>query len=197
MNEHASVQSAAVVAYADPRWRELRDLVETLSLKRGDFVLSSGRKSNYLFQLRQTTMHPRGAQLIGDIIADYMRRVSISCVGGLELGAVPVVCAVAVMSAVKEHPVRAFFARKQAKEHGARELLDGHVEDGEEVLIVDDVATTGGSVLKTIANMKLERPACYARKALVVIDREEGAAESLATQGIELVSIFKRRDFPV
>jgi orotate phosphoribosyltransferase len=201
MNNRAAAQAPtggdSVLDRNDPRWGKLRDLIERLSLKRGEFILSSGRASNYLFQLRQTTMHPEGARLIGDIIADYMKRWSISCVGGLEMGAVPIVSSVAVMSAVKGAPVDAFFVRKQAKEHGARELIDGHVTDGGEVLIVDDVATSGGSILKAIVNMKTLYPACYVRKGLVVVDREEGAAEALAKDGVELVSIFKRKDFNI
>ncbi len=192
-----AAQAASVVDRADPRWLRLRDLILEHSLKRGDFTLSSGRKSAYIFQLRQTTMLPEGAKLIGDIIVDYMNAVGLGCIGGPAVGAIPMVSAAAVMSFVKGTPVQAFFVRKAAKEHGALELIDGHVQDGAEVLIVDDVATSGGSVLKALDGMKTEHPSCFARKALVVIDREEGAAEALAQNGVALVSIFKRSDFGI
>lgn len=193
----AHTDATCVLDASDPRWRRLRALIEQHSLKRGDFTLASGRKSNYLFQLRQTTMHPEGARLIGDIIVDFMKRSSITCIGGLELGAVPVVSSAAVMSAVKGSPVDAFFVRKLAKEHGARELVDGHVDDAGNILIVDDVATSGGSILKAIENLKSVHPQCDVRTALVVVDREEGASENLAKAGVDLVSIFKRRDFSI
>ncbi len=189
------ISAGSVIGHDDPRWERLRTLIAHHSLKLGDFVLSSGRTSKYIFQLRQTTMLPEGAKILGDVIVDYMKANSISCVGGLAVGAIPLVSSISVMSFLKGAPVQAFFVRKEVKAHGARERIDGHVADGREVLIVDDVATSGGSILKTIEGMKTEYPACYVRKALVVIDRQEGAAESLAEQGIELVSIFKRTDF--
>lgn len=186
-----------VIEKNDPRWVRLHEIIESQSLKRGDFILSSGRRSKYLFQLRQTTMMPEGATLIGDIIVDYMNRVGLNCVGGLEMGAVPVVCAASVMSFVKGAPKNAFFVRKAAKEHGARERIDGYVRDGAEVLIVDDVATSGGSILKAIDGLKEENIHCAASKAFVIVDRQEGAFENLAKAGIELVSIFKREDFDI
>lgn len=187
----------AVLDPADPRWARLHRLIDTHSLLRGDFTLSSGRKSNYLFQLRQTTMLPEGAHLIADIVVDYMKAQSIAGVGGLAVGAVPMVAAIAAVSFAKGAPVEAFFVRKEAKGHGARERIDGYVPKGGEALIVDDVATTGGSILEAIAGMKDERPEARATRALVVIDREEGAAEKLAEKGVTLVSIFKRGDFTI
>lgn len=186
-----------VIDKSDPRWIRLHEIIETQSLKRGDFILSSGRSSKYLFQLRQTTMMPEGAMLIGDIIVDYMNKVGLSCVGGLEMGAVPVVSAVSVMSAVKGAPKNAFFVRKAAKEHGARERIDGYVRSGAQTLIVDDVATSGGSILKAIEGLKEENIHCQISKALVIVDRQEGASETLAKSGIELGSIFKKEDFDI
>jgi orotate phosphoribosyltransferase len=187
----------AVVAANDPRWSRLHRIIDTHSLQRGDFTLSSGRKSNYLFQLRQTTMLPEGAHLLGDVIVDFMAAHSLACVGGLAVGAIPLVSAVLVLSFAKSSPVDAFFVRKEAKSHGALERIDGYVRDGADVLIVDDVATSGGSILKAMEGMAAEHPSCRVAKALVVVDREEGAAEALAARGIELFSIFKRSDFEI
>jgi orotate phosphoribosyltransferase len=178
----------------DERWRRLRKLVSEHSLRTGDFKLSSGRRSPYLFQLRQTTMLPEGAALLGEVILEYMCQHSIECIGGLELGAVPLVSSVAVMSHIRASPISAFFVRKLAKEHGARERIDGHLRAGAEVLMVDDVATTGGSILNAIEGM--EGHGSYVRRAMVVVDREEGAAQNLARASIQLAAIFKRSDFP-
>ena len=136
-----------VLDHSDARWRRLQEIIRAYSLKRGEFVLASGRTSTYLFQLRQTTMLPEGAALIADIIVDYMKRHAIACIGGLELGAVPIVSAVAAVSHLKNYPVDAFFVRKAQKEHGARERVDGFLRADAEVLMIDDVATTGGSIL--------------------------------------------------
>ena len=178
----------------DERWRRLRKLVSERSLRMGDFKLSSGRRSSYLFQLRQTTMLPEGAALLGEVILEYMYQHSIECIGGLELGAVPLVSSVAVMSHIRALPIDAFFVRKAPKEHGARERIDGHLRAGAEVLMVDDVATTGGSILKAVEG--IEGYGAYVRRALAVVDREEGAAENLAAHDIQLAAIFKRSDFP-
>jgi orotate phosphoribosyltransferase len=188
------VEAEDVLDRTDARWLRLREIIRTCSLKRGDFVLSSGRTSTYLFQLRQTTMLPEGAALIGEIIVEYMKRHGIACIGGLEMGAVPIVSAVAAVSHLKGFPVDAFFVRKAQKEHGARELIDGHLRAGAEVLLIDDVATTGGSILKAIEGM--EGHGCYVRRALAVVDREEGAAGNLARASIQLAAIFKRNNFP-
>jgi orotate phosphoribosyltransferase len=178
----------------DDRWRRLQELIRKHSLKFGDFVLSSGRPSTYLFQLKQITMLAEGAALLCEVILEYMNRHSIACIGGPELGAVPLVSSVAVMSQTMGAPVDAFFVRKAAKQHGARERIDGHLRAGAEVLMVDDVATTGGSILKAVEG--IEGHGCYVRRALAVVDRGEGAAENLAAHDIQLAAIFTRRDFP-
>ena len=97
------------------------------------------------------------------------------------------------MSHLKGWPVHAFFVRKDAKSHGAQQKIDGHLRTETEVLAVDDVATTGNSILDAIKDMN----GASVRHALVVLDREEGATENLATHGIELASIFKKSDFEI
>src|ERR1700730_18568152 len=125
-------ESVDVLDRKDERCHRLQAIIREQSLKLGEFTLSSGRTSSYLFQLRQTTMLPEGAALIGEIIVEYMKRKAIPCIGGPELGAVPVVSAVAAVSHLKGFPVDAFFVRKVAKEHGARETIDGHLRGGAE-----------------------------------------------------------------
>ena len=191
VNQHLRAEEA--VPKSDPRLKPLKSIISTHSLLTGDFVLSSGRKSNYLFQLRQTTLHPQGSYLIGDIIVDFMRNKGLTMLGGLELGAVPLVTAVAVASHLKNFPVGAFFVRKAAKQHGAQELINGHLSEGGSPLIVDDVTTTAGSILKAVAAVQEKR--CKVTMALSIVDREEGAADNLAKSGIQLYSILRKSDF--
>jgi orotate phosphoribosyltransferase len=202
MNASAKIEfpdaTAKVLSRSDPRWIRLHKIIKERSYMEGDFTLSSGKKSNYLFQLRQTTMHPEGASLIGGVIVDYMKASGLKSIGGLELGAVPVVASVNVESFHKNYSLDAFFVRKEPKKHGAREQIDGYFDPSIEVLLADDVATSGGSILKALKVLRSECPQTNVRRALVVVDREEredGAYENLMAQGIELVSIFKRSDF--
>ena len=181
----------------DPRLARLRAIVAEHSLMTGDFVLSSGRRSRYLFQLRQTVLHPEGAWLVGGLIVDFMRRLGLACIGGLEMGAVPVVSAVAVRSHDMGYPVAAFFARKQAKSHGAKERINGYLENGAEILLVDDVSTTGGSLLKTLDAIRESGLEVSCRHALTIVDREEGATENLAEHGITLHALLFKSDFAI
>jgi orotate phosphoribosyltransferase len=183
-----------VISPDDPRWTRLHSIIEDNALLRGDFRLSSGSQSSYFFQLRQASLHREGARLIGGIIVGFMRARAIRCVGGLEMGAVPLVTAAVCVGAEENYPVDGFFVRKKAKGHGARELVDGYVADGEEILAVDDVTTTGGSMMKALAGLAEERN-CTVRWGLSIVDREQGAAAELARHGVKLVSIFTKADF--
>lgn len=183
-----------VIGKREVRWQRLRELIEQRSLLRGNFKLSSGLTSNFLFQLRQTTMYPEGQYLIGTIILDFMKQHGIRSIGGLELGAVPVVSAVSFASFLQKEPVDAFFVRKQAKAHGACELIDGELPDGSDVLMVDDVTTSGGSIVTAIDNARTEK-SCEVRWALSIVDRDQGAAKKLGEMGISFASIFTRSDF--
>ena len=186
-----------VIDKSDPRWVRLREIIQKYSLQTGDFILASGRHSKFLFQLRQTTMLPEGSRLLGEIIVDYMDRKGVNCVGGLAVGAVPLVSAVSTMSSVKNSPKDAFFVRKEVKTHGGKELINGFVTDGAQVLMIDDVGTTGGSVIKAIEGLKTEFPNCRTDLALVIVDRQEGAAENLREKGVKLAAIFQKEDFEI
>ena len=182
----------------DERLRRLWQIVRDHSLMIGDFTLTSGRRSNYLFQLRPTTMHPEGAAIIGELIVEFMQKNDLWAIGGLEMGAVPIVSTVAVTSYHMGWPVNAFYMRKKAKEHGAQQLFDGWLppvseEEPERVLVIDDVTTTGGSLLK-VAKM-LREMGYVVDAALSVVDREEGAVENLGEEGITLHAILARSDF--
>jgi orotate phosphoribosyltransferase len=183
-----------VISIGDDRWKRLWNMINEHSLMRGDFTLSSGKTSGFLFQLRQTTMRPEGQHLIGSVIDEFMRKLKVRSIGGLEIGAVPVVAAVSHASFLSGYPIDAFFVRKVPKPHGAKERIDGTLENGDEVLLVDDVTTSGNSILKAFEVVEAERN-CSVRWALSIVDRDEGAAELLATRGISLASIFVKADF--
>ena len=151
--KRAQLAAEEVLRRDDPRWGRLHAIVFEKSFQTGDFILASGVGSNFLFQLRQTTMLAEGATLIAEIVLEYMQRHGIHCVGGPVQGAVPIGQSILILGHAKQYPIHHFFVREEAKKHGARELIDGYPMDDSEVLIVDDVATEGGSIKTAIENL--------------------------------------------
>jgi orotate phosphoribosyltransferase len=175
----------------------LRDLVRERSFRRGKFRLSSGVESELYFNLKPTMMSPLGAELSARAFLERIWNETVDYVGGLEMGAVPVIGSLAAISEVEGRPVKTFFVRKKQKEHGTMDLIEGlgptESLSGARVMIVDDVATTGGSILKAITAAR--EAGAIVETALVLVNREEGADEYLRQQGVRLLSVLHARDF--
>ncbi len=163
----------------------------------GRFTLVSGRSSTIYFNLKPTMLDPQGARLIGAALAGKAAALGATWIGGLEMGAVPLVAAAAAMSAVAERPLRACFIRKQAKDHGTKSLIEGLAEGddltGQPVVVVEDVTTTGGSALKAIE--ALRQAGALVEHIVTVIDREEGAEKTFADAGITLHALYRKSEF--
>jgi len=171
----------------------LLDLLKKEAFKRGNFVLSSGKTSNYYLDGRVITLTPEGAYLVGSIILQLIKDMDVIGAGGPTLGADPIVGALAVLSHIENFPVKTFIVRKTAKEHGMQRQLEGpQLKEGERVLLVDDVATTGKALIE--AKEALERMGVKVERAIVIVDRNEGAKEYLAKAGLALDSIFTIKD---
>jgi orotate phosphoribosyltransferase len=174
--------------------KQLFVLLEKEALRRGSFVLSSGKTSNYYLDGRVITMTPEGAYLAASIILAMTRNTGINAIGGPTLGADPIVGAIAAVSHLKQEPMRTFIVRKAAKEHGTQRQVEGPaLAAGDRVVLVDDVATTGKALIE--AKQALEKIGVVAQKAIVIVDRCEGAVENLKNSGLALESIFTIRDF--
>ncbi len=174
--------------------RQLHALLEQQALKKGKFILSSGKESNYYLDGRIITLTPEGAYLIGAIMLDMVKDLSIDAFGGPTLGADPIVGAVAALSHMQKVPFTTFIVRKAAKEHGMGKQVEGPVlKTGSRVVIVDDVATTGKALIE--AKDALDKLGVTIVKAIVIVDRLESAKENLAKVNIPLESIFTIRDF--
>lgn len=170
----------------------LRALLRRHSLMIGDFTLTSGRKSRYYFDSKRTTLLPEGAYLTARefLRAIRLHQVDAQAIGGLTLGADPIVCPVAALSHLEGPPLRAFIVRKAAKEHGTGRRIEGAPDPGSRVVIVDDVVTTAGSTLEAIeaaVEAGLEVAA-----VLCLVDREEGGSERLASWPFH--PLFRRSD---
>ena len=158
--------------------QELREIIQKKSLRVGDFTLSSGKKSSYYLDCRTTTLDPRGSLLIARLILEGIRKENIQAdaIGGLTMGADPIAAAVAVVSGLEGQPLPAFIVRKEAKDHGTQKFIEGYDgRPGSRVIVVDDVCTTGDSILK--AAEKAEQAGYQVAATFCVVDREEGGTE--------------------
>ncbi len=166
--------------------KELQRLLrETGAVKTGEFTLSSGKKSDFYVDCRKVTLHPQGAKLIGKLVLEKIKGIKIDAVGGMTLGADPIIGAVVTLG-----DIPGFIVRKKAKEHGTKQRIEGLIQPGWRVLIVEDVATTGGSALEAIA--AAEEAGAKVVKVISVVDREEGAKEALANYDFD--PIFRKSE---
>ena len=183
----------------NPAARErLREIIAEKSLSIGDEVtLASGAASRFYFNMKPTMFDPEGAALIGDLILDAITADDpyYDQVGGMEIGALPIVSSVGLRSWQRERPITGFFVRKQAKDHGAKRLIEGDLVAGMNVLIVEDVTTTGGSSLKAVRVVR--ELGCEVRKVVTLVDRLEGAEAAFSAQGIDLVPLLTAKDFTI
>jgi orotate phosphoribosyltransferase len=175
----------------------LRDIIHQRSFGYGEVKLASGRISNFYFNLKPSMLDAEGAALLAQLTFDALAGERIDYIGGLEMGAVPIAGAVAQLSHMRGAPVQAFFVRKQPKDHGARlaveGLMPGETLAGKRVVIVEDVTTTGGSAMKAVESVR----AAGAEIAFVltIVDREEGATEAFAAEGLDFRALFRASEF--
>ena len=158
------------------------ELLRERSLKIGRFKLVSGMTSHYYFDSKLTTLDPEGGYLTARILLEEIKRrqIKAEAIGGLTLGADPIVSAVAALSYREEgefSPISAFIVRKEGKKHGTQRFIEGFSKEGAAVIIIDDVCTTGGSTLKAIE--RAEEAGFRVAAVLCLVDREQGAAEAL------------------
>jgi orotate phosphoribosyltransferase len=172
---------------------ELHDLLADRAFRFGDFVLSSGRRSDVYFNGKQVTLEGRGLYLVSLLVLARCRELHITAIGGLTLGADPIASGVAALSG-RDQPLGAFIVRKEAKDHGTGARIEGpELHRGDRVLVVDDVITTGGSLLKAVD--ALAGSGVEIVEALAVVDREEGGREAIEARGIPVHALFTRSEF--
>jgi orotate phosphoribosyltransferase len=178
---------------------ELLKLILSVSFERREVTLASGKKSNFYLDLRTTLMRPLGQRLAGELLLAKLMAGGawVDAVGGMAVGAVPLVSA--VLSAAAHHdaqtPLLGFFVRKEPKKHGKGQQIEGAFRSGMSVALVEDTTTTGGSTLEALeivqaAGGKVARVLC-------LVDRGEGAADAFAARGVALEALFTRSDLPV
>lgn len=189
--------STTTITAAQKRAR-LVAIVKARSFQSGaEMKLASGRTSTYYFNMKPTMLDAEGAYLIGSLIVGMLNGRRVDCVGGLEMGAVPIAAATAAVSHAEGAPLAAFFVRKQAKEHGTRSLVEGlgpgETMAGRRVVIVEDVTTTGGSALKAVEAVRDAGAEVVA--VITIVDRKEGATEAFTAAGLTFEPLLTVDDF--
>jgi orotate phosphoribosyltransferase len=160
----------------------------------GRFTLASGKESTYYINSKKAIFYAEVVALLGEVLWDLTKDLNIDAAGGLEVGAIPMATALAQRYALAGRPLEGFFVRKQAKAHGSQERIEGVLLPGMRVAVLDDVLTTGGSVMQAIT--EVERVGAQVVAVVCIVDRLEGAREVLAPRYTYL-PIFTIRDFGI
>ncbi len=161
----------------NPRER-LRELYLNRAIRFGDFLLASGKRSSYYINSKLVLFSSEAISLLGDLLYEATADLNIQAIGGLEIGAIPMAAAACISYHRAGQSIEGFFVRKVAKDHGSQERVEGILNAGDHVVIVDDVLTTGGSVLQAIE--AVEQKGAVVDRVVCVVDRLQGAREALA-----------------
>jgi orotate phosphoribosyltransferase len=156
------------------------------------FTLVSGRKSNYYYNCKPTTLDPEGMNLIGELVYAMLADSAVTAAGGLTLGADPIANALSVISFQKGRPIKSFIVRKDAKDHGTKSAIEGNIRPGEKVAILDDVITTGGSTITAIERAREE--GLVIDRVIALIDREEGGRENIMVHVRRVDAVLTRTE---
>lgn len=167
----------------------LLEVFKERAILHGDFTLSSGIKSSRYFDGRMATLWPEGAYLIGNSVFRILAEAGAEAVGGMTMGADPIATAVSIASHNDGKPMPAFIVRSELKKHGTQKRIEGPLQTGSRVGIVDDVLTTGGSVLRAIEAVEAE--GCRVVKVVVVLDRCEGGVDEIRRRGYDFAALLR------
>ena len=168
-------------------------LLKESAFMRGRIVLASGRESDFYFDMKPAMLDPDGAGLMAELILQELQWVKADCIGGLEMGAVPLIAPVAMRSLDFGRRLPGFFVRKAVKDHGTKKRVDGADIAGKTVVILEDVTTTGGSAMDAVK--AVQDAGAKVALMLSILDRGEGAADLYAKAGIPFKSLFRAEEF--
>lgn len=170
----------------------LRQMLLERSMRFGEFVLSSGATSNYYVDVRKTSLHPEGLRLISKLFWEQLERDNVTAVGGLTLGADPLVAGLMLYAAEQGKSLEGFLVRRASKDHGTRGLVEGNLAGHKRVAILDDVITSGESAL--IAAEAAETYKAKVARVVAVVDRAQGATQVFQQKGLPFTSLFSIAD---
>jgi orotate phosphoribosyltransferase len=156
------------------------------------FRLTCGKTTRFYVNCKPTTLSPRGMYLAGHLIFEAIKGCQAHGVGGLTFGADPIAVATSFVSEIKKSPLKAFSIRKEKKDHGISSWVEGDMNPGEKVVILDDVATTGGSAIKAIERAQSE--GLQVVKVVILVDRQEGGLENIKRYVSDTIAIIHLND---
>ena len=174
------------------RREALRKMINERSVLRGEFILTSGRKSSYYIDGRMTTLSADGAALTGQYIFEMIRDLNVDAVGGPTIGADPMATAVSLASYQAGQPIDAFIVRSDRKRHGTMRQIEGPIRPGSRVVIVDDTVTTGNSLLDAAEAAK--QAGCEVVKIVAILDRLQGGSQKIRERGYDFETILTNDD---
>ncbi len=170
----------------------LKEILLEKAVKFGDFTLASGQKSTYYINGKLATLDSEGLNLTAEIMLDMLENTDIDAVGGPTLGADPMIGAVIALAHNRGRKLTGFIVRKETKDHGTKSLVEGPVAEGMKAVIIEDVATTGGSATKAIEAARAA--GCEIVKVMVIVDRDQGAREHFQKLNIPYEAIFSKEE---
>lgn len=173
----------------------LQQLIRDKALRFGEFKLASGKKASYYLDCREITLEAQGARLVGEGMLELLEGNMPQLVGGMAIGADPITAAILTLAGIRNLPLRGVMVRKEAKQHGTGKFVEGPYREGESLVVVEDVVTTGGSSMLAIE--RCEAVGLKVKRVLAIIDRLEGGREAFAAKGYELTTLFTVRDFGI
>lgn len=187
-----SPASKAVTMYDRDR---LMELFKERALKFGEFTLASGKTASYYLDGKQIILHSEGLRLVSEGLLDLLSDVEFDAIGGMSIGADPIIGGTITVAAERGRDLQGFMIRKEAKGHGTGKYVEGPVQPGMKVVIVDDVVTTGGSSLLAID--RIEEFGCKVVQVVAIVDRMEGGAANFAKRDLPLRSLLTVEDFGI
>lgn len=173
----------------------LQDLFRARAMRFGDFTLASGRKSTYYVDKMQISLHSHGLRMIGEGFWDALQKTEFDAIGGMVIGADPLVGSVLTIASQHGRDLKGFLVRKEAKGHGTQNFIEGPLSPGDRVVIVEDVVTTGGSSLLAID--RVQEFGAEVVQVLAIVDRLEGGAANFEARGIPFRALLTIEDFGI
>ena len=173
----------------------LIELFRQRALKFGEFTLASGKKASYYLDGKQITLHSEGLRLVSEGLLEVLSGIDFQAIGGMSIGADPIIGGVLAAAGAQGRDLVGFLVRKESKGHGTQKYIEGPVQPGMKVVIVDDVVTTGGSSLLAID--RIQEFGCEVVQVVAIVDRMEGGAANFAARNLPLKSLLTIQDFGI